>query len=128
MTNIRAKSIYVAVPSAPLLVDIAASGPPVAGSEFSMYCIISENVTGLTNMPTAMWLDYYGTPLTTGYDISIITSRNETVAVATLTFYPLRASHGEGGELYWCAGNLMSPALDSVIAVTREEFLTVQGV
>ena len=97
------------------------------GPEFSLDCIIYEDITGLSNMPTAMWLDAGSTPLTTNNDITITSSRNETDAVATLTFDPLRASHGEGGEVYRCFGTLMSPALDNLIEVTRDEPLTVKS-
>ena len=118
-----------AVPSNPLLANVAVSGPPVAGSEFSIDCIISENINGLTNMPTATWMVLEGSMvnLSTNHDITITPSRNDTVAVATLTFDPLRASHGEGGEVYRCFGNLMSPALDSVIEVTRDELFTAKS-
>ena len=96
-------------------------------SEFSMDCIISEDISGLTNMPTAMWLDDEGTPITTEGDITIETNRNDTVAVATLTFDPLRASHGEGGMTYRCVGNLVSPAQDDEIEATRDKTLRVQS-
>ena len=122
-------TIYVfhTVPPNPVVASIAMSGPPLIGSEFSLDCIVSEDITGLTNMPTAMWLGADNTPLTTGNDITITLSRSETVALATLTFNPLRASHGEGDEVYRCSGNLVSPALDSLIEVTTNELLTVKS-
>ena len=92
-----------------------------------MDCTVSEDIIGLSNMPTAVWLNSDNFPLTTSNDITITTSQNDTDAVATLTFDPLRASHGEGGELYRCSGNLMSLALDSLIEVTRDKLLTVKG-
>ena len=100
-----------------------------------MNCIVFENVSGLTNMPVAIWMVTEESMLdfSTNDDISITTSRNDTVAVETLTFNPLRASHGEGGEVYRCDGNLMSPAvtLDAetpgLIEVERQETLTVQS-
>ena len=111
----------------PLSATVVASGPPVAGSEFTVDCIISEDIPGLTNMPTAMWLDADSNAVTTGGDITIATSTNDTVAVATVTFDPLRTSHGEGGVTYICAGNLMSPALNSPVQLSAEETLTVQS-
>ena len=100
-----------------------------------MDCIVFENITGLTNMPTAMWMVMEGSmvDLSTNNDINITASRNDTVAVATLTFNPLRASHGEGGEVYRCVGSLMTTALtpDAVtpglIEVGRQEALTVES-
>ena len=120
-------TIQHTVPPNPLLANVVTSGPPVAGLEFSMNCVVYENITGLNNMPTATWLDADDTPLTTGNDITITSSQNETVAVTTLKFNPLRASHGEGGEVYRCVGNLMSPAPTSLIEVDVEEVLIVQS-
>ena len=123
------------VPPNSLLANVAVSGPPVAGSEFSMDCIIVENITGLTNMPTAMWLvvEESMVDLSTNDDITITTLRNDTVAVATVTFDPLRSSHGEGGELYRCVGSLMTAAVTlhavtpGLIEVDIAETLTVQS-
>ena len=100
-----------------------------------MDCIVFENVSGLTNMPTAMWMGTEETTLdlSANDDITITASRNDTVAVATLTFDPLRASYGEGGEVYRCVGSLMTLAVtpDAVtpglIEVDRQEALTVQS-
>ena len=119
--------VFYIVPANPVIARVARSGPPLIGPEFSLYCVISEDITGLTNMPTAIWLDTDNAPLTTSNDITITSSRNDTDAVAILTFDPLRASHGEGGEVYRCSGNLMSPALDSLIEVTTDEQLTVKS-
>ena len=100
-----------------------------------MDCIVFENVSGLTNMPVAMWMvtEESMIDLSANDDITITTSRNDTVAVATLTFDPLRASYGEGGEVYRCVGSLMTLALapDAVtpglIEVERQEALTAQS-
>ena len=107
----------------------------MAGSEFSMDCIIVENITGLTNMPTAMWLvtEESMVDFSASDGINVITSRNDTVAVATLTFDPLRTSHGEGGEVYRCVGSVMTAAVipdamtPGLIEVDREETLTVES-
>ena len=66
-----------------------------------MDCTVFENVSGLTNMPTAMWMvaEESILDLSANDDITITASRNDTVAVATLTIDPLHASHGEGGEV-----------------------------
>ena len=131
MVDLSSYSLHTVPPNS-LLANAAVSGPPVAGSEFSMDCIISENITGLTNMPTAMWvvMEESMVDLSANDDITITTLRNDTAAVATITFDPLRASHGEGGEVYRCVGTLMTAAVTvtpGLIEVDREEPLTVQS-
>lgn len=85
---------------------------------------MTVNVSGFINMPTAMWLESHGEPVTSSEDIAIETTHTDTVTVATLTFNPLRISHG---GVYRCVGNLESPALESRIEVIRDESLVVQG-
>ena len=74
-------------------------------------------------MPSAMWVDHNGEPVNSSSDIAIETTRADSIAVATLTFDPLMASHG---RVYRCVGSLASPALDSPLVITSDDFdLTV---
>ena len=93
----------------------------MAGSEFTLTCRITKAISELTNMPTAIW-NVDGELVTSGGDITVATSSNDTVAIATVTFDPLRASHG---KVYRCVGVLMSPAQEESIQETSEERLTV---
>ena len=96
----------------------------MAGSEFTLICSIIEVISGLTNVPTAMWMAD-GEPVTSGGDITIAMSAlAPTAAAATLTIDPLRASHG---KIYCCVGDLVSPAQEYSIQVTSDELLTVQS-
>lgn len=99
-------------------------GSPVAGSEFTLSCTVSENIPGLTNQPNATWLTSEGEPVTSSEDITVTTVQTETTAVTTLTFNPLRVLHR---GVYRCVGTLASPALESPFEVIKEENLVVQG-
>ena len=109
------------VPPDPLTASITRSGKPVAGSEFTLICHSTETISGLTNMPTAIW-NVNGELVTSGNDITVAALSNDTVAIATVTFDPLRASHG---KVYRCVGDLMSPAQEESIQETSEELVTV---
>ena len=94
----------------------------MAGSEFTLTCSITKAISELTNMPTAIWRNADGELVTSRNDITIATSSNDTVAIATVTFDPLRASHG---KVYRCVGVLMSPAQEESIQETSDELLAV---
>ena len=84
------------------------SGPLEAGSTgLTLTCTVSEAIEGLTNMPSALWLK--DTLVVQGSEsISLTeTSRNDTTAVTTLSFFPLKTSHA--GQ-YTCQGMLESVA------------------
>ena len=112
-----------AVPPNPLSASVTRSGRPVAGSEFTLNCVITEDISGLANMPTAVWMAD-GEPVTSGGDITIAMSQLDTTATAALTFDPLKASHG---KVYRCVGDLISPAQEDSIQVISEELLTIQS-
>ena len=91
------------VPPGSITASFSQSGSMVAGSEFTLTCVITEVIPGLTNMPSAMWLGINSEPVTSG---NLTTSRNDTSATAILNFNPLKASHG---IIYTCIGNLVTP-------------------
>ena len=118
-------TMLLAVPSDPISARVNSSGSNVAGSEFTITCIVSEVISGLVAMPTAMWLSVDGRPVMPGNDISIATPPpSDRVAITTLTFNPLRTSHD--GE-YTCSGTITSPAQEGTIAVSERGDVSVQS-
>ena len=114
------------MPSNPITATVNTTGSTVAGSEFILNCIISETFSGLTDTPTAMWLDIAGggVPVTSGNGITIATSSTGGVVVTVLTFNPLRTSHD---GTYRCSGSITSPADDDLMDVTTDINLIVQS-
>ncbi len=96
----------------------------MAGSEFTLTCIVSEIIVGFTNMPSAVWL-LAGTNVSvpSGGDITITSTRSNNTATAILNFNPLRTSHSVS---YICRGLLMSPAQENPIITTKRTDLHVQ--
>ena len=116
-----------AVPFDPITATVNTTGSTVAGSEFILNCTISETFSGLTDTPTAMWLDNLadgGVPVTSGDGITIATSSTGDVAVSVLTFDPLRTSHD---GTYRCSGSITSPADDDLMDVTTDIDINVQS-
>ena len=114
-----------AVPSDPISAAISSSGNNVAGSEFILTCTISEDITGLVAMPTAIWLNPDSEPVLPGNDITIATPPpSDRVAITTLTFNPLKTSHN--GE-YTCSGTITSLAQEGTIAVSERGDVSVQS-
>ncbi|XP_064386134.1 mucin-2-like isoform X4 [Halichondria panicea] len=95
-------NFIVIVPPDILDFTITPVGSPTAGSEYSLLCEVSLSISGLVNTPTAVWT-------ATDNDFTVISSGD----ASTLTFSPLRTSHGRAG--YTCVGQLVSPALDQVM-------------
>ena len=111
------------VPSNPINATVSRTGAPVAGSEFTLGCII-QAVPGFSNMPTAVWRDADGAVITTSGDITIQTTPGSETTVTTLTFNPLKAS--DDGE-YECMGTLTTPAQPDALTVATREVLQVQS-
>ena len=65
------------VPSGSITASVSQSGSVVAGSEFTLTCVITEVIPGLTNMPSAMWLGINSEPVTSGNGITLTTSHND---------------------------------------------------
>ena len=104
--------------------SVSPSGSMVAGSEFTLTCVITEVIPGLTNIPSATWLGINGEPVTSGNGITLTTSRNDTSATAILNFNPLKASHG---IVYTCIGNLATPTQREPLQVMNQARLRVQS-
>ena len=117
--------MFPAVPSELISATVSSSGSTVAGSEFTLTCVINETISGLTNMPTAMWINVDGEVIVTGGDITIATpAPGDREAMSTLTFNPLRTSHDKA---YRCTGSITSPALNQPRTVSLEENVDVQS-
>ena len=112
------------VPPGSITTSVSQSGSVVAGSEFTLTCVITEAIPCLTNMPSAMWLGINSEPVTSGNGITLTTSRNDTSATAILNFNPLKASHY---TVYTCIGNLATPTQREPLQVMNEARLRVQS-
>ena len=74
----------------------------MAGSEFNLTCMVSELISGLTGMPDVMWMRADGDAVPGAMSVT----RADGMAVAVLTFDPVRTSYSGG---YICTGSLVSP-------------------
>ncbi len=95
----------------------SASGVPIAGEEYSLSCMVSENIAGLTGERMTVWMDSNGNVM--GSDGITLTSFNGT---SNLTFNPLRATNA---DTYTCTGSLPSPALSTLLTVTQQQRVVV---
>ena len=107
------------VPSDAISAQVNRTGRPVAGSQVSLTCIV-EAVPGFANMPTALWRHEDGDVVVSGGDFTIQTAPGNRMSVTTLTFYPLRATHG---GRYMCSGSLITPSQPNrpLQAITMED-------
>ena len=104
---------------------VSRSGTARAGMVYNLTCTVSKAVDGLTNSPTASWINITGMmPVSSGSNITVSTSSDGTSAVSTLTFDPLRTSHNDA---YMCVGSLNSPALQMALMPSVREDLSVQS-
>ena len=101
-----------------------AAGSSVAGDEYTLTCTVTELIDGLTNMPTLEWLDSVNNPVSGGGITVGDMNSNDTSATLTLTFNPLRTSHG--GE-YTCRATLVSPPVVGGIVDSAMATVTVQS-
>ena len=108
------------VPENAISVSISQSGIPVAGSEFNLTCTVSEVISGLTNMPTAAWLDSNNMEITQDTTVS----RSDNVSSAILWFNPLRTSLQ---QRYRCSGSIVSPALPNPVRVTTDSTFIIES-
>ena len=107
----------IAVPSGAIQATITTSAVAIAGQQFSLNCVVSETIGGLTNTPVAVW-SQDGTLLRSGNEFTVTSSANDTVATSVLTFTSLSSSDA---GVYTCSGTLES----SMDLVTEDE--TIQG-
>ena len=104
----------LAVPFGAIQATITTSAVAIAGQQFSLNCVVSETIGGLTNTPVAVW-SRDGTQLSSGNEFAVT---NDTVATSVLTFTSLSSSDA---GVYTCSGTLES----SMDLVTEDE--TIQG-
>ena len=101
-------SFSVVVPSPAISTDISMSGSLVAGSEFNLTCVVSELISGLTDMPDIMWMRADGDVVPGAVSVT----RTDGMAVAVLTFDPVWTSYSGG---YTCTGSLASPTKSTLL-------------
>ena len=96
--------------------DVSEDGPVEAGSgDLTLTCTVREVISGLTNMPYALWSTASG-PVTSGDDITLTeTLKTGNHSIVTLSFSLLHTSHA--GQ-YMCQGTLVSPATENNITST----------
>ena len=103
----------LSVPSTAINATVSSSGTARAGVIYNLTCTVSKTVDGLSISPTATWMTTGGVAVSNGNGITVSTRTMDETAVSTLTFDPLRTSHG---GRYSCNGTLTSPALDSPLS------------
>ena len=94
----------------------------MAGSEYSLTCVVSELIAGLTEMPSALWERFAGAQIPS--EAVQESSRTGGMAMAVLQFNPLKALSNGG---YRCRGTLVSPAKQNPLEETAREDIRVQS-
>ena len=115
-------SIIPPVPSGAVRASVSRSGTARAGMIYSLTCTVSK-ISGFVNSPTATWTTG-GVAVSNGSDISVSSTSSDTSSSSTLTFDPLRTSHG---NMYSCDGSLNSPALEEPLITSTTVILSVQS-
>ena len=106
-----------------LIPSISVEGMPIAGQQYSLNCNITKIRSGLTSSSTAQWIDSNGQPVTSTDGTTRETTTNtDQSTIHTITFSPLRTSHG--GQ-YTCRGSAQSPLLVNATAVSISQNVTV---
>jgi len=87
---------------------ITSNGDPVAGSLYTLICMVTEN---LTADAVVMWLDSTGDPV--NLDVTLVgdVKRNGNTSTLQLTFNPLRTSHG---QKYICTARISFLEITSI--------------
>jgi len=88
------------------------------GSEYTLTCTVNELYDGLTNTPTAQWMDARNGVITGPED------NNDRTVVSILTFTPLTTSHA--GH-YTCHGELNTTALNRPLDGQSTQVISVQS-
>ena len=99
------------------------SGPVEAGSgSLTLTCTVRETISGLTNMPSALWVGPSG-PVEDGESIILTGTTSDVTTTLTLTFPSLLTS--QAGE-YTCQGTVVTPAgVDDVTITSTPITVTV---
>ena len=88
---------------------------------YSLTCNVSV-ISGFANPPSVAWTLEEGT--FNGSGITVSNSTGTLFSLSTLTFDPLRTSHG---KVYTCGGSIASPALETPQTTTTQERVTVKS-
>ena len=106
------------------MTDVSIPATLEAGSTgLTLTCTVSEAMPGLTNMPSALWMKDSLVVEGSAQSISLTEIfRNDTTALTTLSFSPLKTSHA---GRYTCQGMLDSVAATNGIIATSAEPVTV---
>ena len=103
---------------------MSGEGPAEAGSEGpTLTCTVRETISGLTNMPSALWVGPSG-PVEDGESVTLTGTTSNVTATLNLTFPSLLTS--QAGE-YTCQGTVVTPVgVDDVtITSTPPHYVTV---
>ena len=91
------------------------SGPVEAGSgSLTLICTVRETISGLTSMPSALWVGASG-PVEDGESVTLSETTRDVTAILTLTFPSLLTS--QAGE-YTCQGTVVTPAGVDNVTIT----------
>ena len=118
---------FPAVPPGSVEVEtemVSDEGPVEGGSGgLTLTCTVHETISGLTNMPSALWVGPSG-PVEDGQSVTLTETTSDVTATLTLTFPSLLTS--QAGE-YTCQGTVVTPAgVDNVtITSTPPHYVTV---
>lgn len=114
---------FTSVPPTAITATVSRSGIPRAGMIYSLTCSVTK-IRGLINSPNATWT-IGGVAIMSENVITTSVVSTGTAAFSTLTFDPLRISHG--GILFECCGSLISPALEKPLTSSTFETVVVQS-
>ena len=104
---------------------VSDEGSVEAGSGgLTLTCTVRETISGLTNMPSALWVGPSGS-VEDGESVTLTGTTSDVTATLTLTFPSLLTS--QAGE-YTCQGTVATPAgVDDVtITSTPPHYVTVR--
>ena len=104
---------------------MSGEGPAEAGSEGpTLTCTVRETISGLTNMPSALWMGPSGS-VEDGERVTLTGTTSDVTATLNLTFPSLLTSQAGG---YTCQGTVVTPVgVDDVtITSTPPHYVTVR--
>ena len=111
------------MPRPAITVSVISEGSDTAEDSYVLTCTVMEELEGLTNMPSLLWLNSSDQVVVDGEGITVgQLQQNETTATLVLTFDPVRTSHGGN---FTCQGTLESPP--GPLMNTSEQTVTVQS-
>lgn len=109
-----------AVPQSALSLSVRSTHMALLGESYSVGCIASKNVNGLTNSPVIQWFDPNGNNITDGEGITLTMESLSLLA----SFDSLHTSHA---GRYFCQASLSSPALSTPLVKTEDFNITLQS-